>query len=180
MGNSNLHRSRGHRTECRTMSMKRADTRRYSPPGLAMMVALSVLLISPVGEAKIYKWVDADGVTQYTQHPPPEEFVTEEIKTSKQSAGAAAQANEALQKRVDALDERRSDKKLKQDEGEPAVADRKKREEYCAAERARLADFESGRRLAEEQEDGSYLPVTEEQRTEEIGKMQARIKAQCN
>jgi len=164
MGNPNLRRSRS----------------RYLPTGLSLIVALSVLLIASTSEAKIYKWVDGDGVTQYTQHPPPREFATEEIKTSKQAAGVAQQAEQALQKRVDALDERRSEKKLKEDEGEPAVAERKKRQAYCTAERARLTDFESGRRLAEEQEDGTYLPVTEEQRTQEIDKIQARIREQCN
>ena len=148
----------------------------------ALMIFVVLALLKPsLAEAKIYKWIDAKGVTQYSQYPPTDDgVVVQEINTLSHSAERAAQAKEVLQKRVDALDERRADKKVLKEEGEEALARRKEVQAYCEASKKRLADFQSGRRLAEKQEDGSYVPVTEEQRQETISQLEADIKEQCS
>ena len=145
-----------------------------------MTALLSILLIAPASEAKIYKWVDGNGITQYSQQRPPQEYTTEEIKIKSQTAGVATKAKEYLQNRIDALDERRSNKKLAKEGGAETVVYRKQLDEYCAAVKNRLADYQSERRLAEKQADGSYLPVSDKARVEEIGKMQAQIKDRCS
>lgn len=147
---------------------------------LLVPLLLAATLFSADALAKIYKWVDADGVTQYTQHPPPEEFSAQEIKTQTQNADEAARAQEALQKRIDSLDERREDKKLASEEGEAAVVEKKELDKFCSESRQRLSEFKSGRRLAQKQEDGSFVPVTEEHRQEEVAKLEKRIKEQCS
>ena len=38
-----------------------------------------LLGISPVSQAKMYKWVDADGNTHYTQTPPPDGITKEDL-----------------------------------------------------------------------------------------------------
>lgn len=147
---------------------------------LSSIVLLSALLIAPASEAKIYKWVNANGVTQYTQAPPNREFSIEVIKPKKTAADVAAKAKEALQKRIDALDERRSDKKLAKEGGDEAVAHRKKLAEYCSSVKNQLADYQSDRNLAIERDDGSYVLVTGKMRAEEIGKLQVQISKRCS
>ena len=39
-----------------------------------------LLAISPQLHAKLYKWIDADGNTHYTQQPPPDGITVEDIK----------------------------------------------------------------------------------------------------
>ena len=154
--------------------------RRHSLMGLSLIALLSILLFAPVSEAKIYKWVDGNGVTQYSQQRPPREFTTEQIKIQSRTADVASKAKESLQKRIDALNERRSNKKLEKEGGSEAVTYRQQLDEYCATVRTRLADYQSDRRLAEKQDDGSYVPVSDKERIEEIGKIQAQIKERCS
>ena len=40
--------------------------------GVGLLVAAAMLLIPLVSTAKIYKWTDANGVTHYSEDPPPE------------------------------------------------------------------------------------------------------------
>ncbi|MEM7207407.1 MAG: DUF4124 domain-containing protein [Pseudomonadota bacterium] len=164
-----------------SISLRIAPSQQSQLIGLGLGALLIALLtFSANAQAKIYKWVDENGITQYTQYPPPDESVaTEEIKTQSQNPEQAASAQEALQKRVDSLNERRSDKKLAAEEGEEAVAQRKQVQKFCDETKARLAEFESGRRLAEKQEDGSYVPVTEDQRETQIASMKAQIAENC-
>ena len=161
------------------------DIARSNNPGshkaVALLLVLSAfsLLCATAEATKIYKWVDENGITQYTQYPPPEKFESSEIRTQIQRPEEAQAARDALRARVDALDERRSDKKLAQEEGEEAVVQRKELEAVCESTRKRLSEFESGRRLAEKQDDGSFVPVSEERRTAEIAKMQKRLQERC-
>ena len=47
----------------------------------AMIFSLVCLLgISSQSHARLYKWIDADGNTHYTQQPPPDGIATEDIK----------------------------------------------------------------------------------------------------
>ncbi len=180
MENSNFHGARRHLTECSAADSIRDHARRQTLTGLSLTALLSILLIAPASEAKIYKWVDGNGITQYSQQRPPDEFIAEVIKTPSRAAGAATKAKESLQKRIAALDERRSNKKLAKEGGAETVEYRKQLDAYCAAVKNRLADYQSERRLAEKQADGSYLPVSDKARVEEIGKMQAQIKDRCS
>ena len=181
MVNLNLRRSRRHPTQRGATDSMRGHTRRFAPMGLlSSTVLLSALLIAPASEAKIYKWVDTNGVTQYTQYPPSREFSVEVIKPKTTAASVAAKAKEILQKRIAALDERRNEKKLAKKEGDEAATQREKLDVYCTSVKNRLADYRSDRNLAEQRDDGSYVPVTDEMRAEEIGKMQAQISERCS
>jgi hypothetical protein len=180
MGNTIFHSARRHPTGQNTGISMLDLARRHTPMCLSLTALLSILLIAPVSEAKIYKWVDGNGVTHYSQRRPPEVFTTEEIKIQARTAGVATKAKEYLQIRIDALDQRRSNKKLEKEGGSEAVSYQKQLDEYCASVKTRLADYQSDRRLAEKQSDGTYLPVNDKARIEEIGKMQAQIKDRCS
>jgi len=169
------------------MTMNNAITTRIEPlarrsvPGIGFAaLMISIAAFCATAQAQIYKWVDANGVTHYTQYPPQDTGIaTREIDVVLQQPEQAASAQAALQQRVDSLDQRRSDKKLAAEQGEEAVAHRKQVQQFCEASKARLAEFESGRRLAEKQEDGSYLPVSEERRKQQIASMKTRIAENC-
>ena len=144
------------------------------------LLAFSLSLPVSSDQTTIYKWIDADGITHYSQQPPSGDTQVTEIKAQLHSSETAAAAQSALQNRVDGLNERREDKKLAAEEGEAAVAKKKQRDTYCEGVKRRLADFQTGRRLAEQQEDGSYAPVTDERRAEQIADMQAKINEHCS
>ncbi len=144
------------------------------------LFAVVLLLSSTAIEAKIYKWIDSDGITQYTQSPPPEDVSSEEIPTQTYDAEAAAQSKQALQKRIDALNQRRDDKKQAKNKDEKTSEEQKEREKYCEVAKQRLAEFQTGRPLAQEQADGSFVRMTEEQLAAQIATVQEKITELCN
>jgi len=133
----------------------------------ACCALLAYLIAAPAGADTqiIYKWLDANGITQYTEHPPTDKDIeVVEIRTEGVDPSGALAARELVQKRVEELDERRAEKKLADEQTAEGAALKKQIDELCKVTRERLAEFQSGRRLGQLQEDGSYIPVTEEQR----------------
>ncbi len=55
----------------------------------SLVVVMSLSLVFGV-QARMYKWVDEDGVTQYTQTPPPGEIEAKTIEVEKGPAPASA------------------------------------------------------------------------------------------
>lgn len=175
-----IHQPRDQKTRYNSFDSLFGRGRPLSPVNLSLLVTLSILLIASDSEAKIYKWVDSNGITQYTQHPPPIEFDIREIETQSQPSNQAARAQKALTKRLAALEERRGDKQLAEDGGKAAVEHRQKVAEYCTASKKRLVDFQSSRRLVEQKSDGTYKPISDKNRAEQIARMQADIKRECS
>ncbi len=64
---------------------------------LVLFVTFTFIMTSSQATARMYKWVDSKGVTQYSQHPPPEGTV-EEIK--KTYTPDAADLENTLQERA--------------------------------------------------------------------------------
>ncbi len=67
-------------------SNERAFSVKHSPI-YSILLLLALALSAPVA-AKIYKWVDKDGKTHYTQSPPPKDAARS--KTMKGSTGKRA------------------------------------------------------------------------------------------
>ena len=147
----------------------------------AALLGLSVATVAHADVQIIYKWLDAKGITQYTEHPPTDKDIeVVEIRTDAGDSNQAAAAKEEVEKRVEGLNARREEKKLAEEQTAEGVALKKQIDEFCTVTKDRLSQFKSGRRLTQQQEDGSYIPVTEEQRLEQIKKMEGDIKEQCN
>jgi len=53
--------------------------------GVGLLVAAAILLTPHLSPAKIYKWTDANGVTHYSEDPPPEAVT--EVSTMASTAG---------------------------------------------------------------------------------------------
>lgn len=83
---------------------------------LFLLVAVGLLASAGQSHAgKFYKWVDSDGVTHYTQSPPPDGTEGEEVKTRNTTSSDAEQARESLQK------ERAAQLKQLEEEGKKAA-----------------------------------------------------------
>ena len=64
------------------------------PKKLAFIFALGVvLLLAGVGEAKMYKWVDQNGVLHISSSPPPVEFSDEDSRSAESSESKKSQAD---------------------------------------------------------------------------------------
>ena len=138
---------------------------------------LLLLFVAGSASAAMYKWVDEDGNTHYTQSPPPGDVQAETIAPPPDVN--TKQAVEKLQQQQEKAGE------FEKQRQEAAEEQRKKDEEIsrkksnCEMARKRLASYEQPR-VKFVQEDGTRVRATEEERQEQIKKSQEMIDEFCN
>ncbi len=127
----------------------------------------------------MYRWVDENGVTVYSQTPPPSSNAVKVKKERAPSDEDAAAASKRLeQQREQAFDEEEARKESKAEQETKARAE-SKRAANCEAARANLENFKNlGRRMVRTP-DGSVLRLSEEQVEMEIEKTQMQIEEYC-
>jgi hypothetical protein len=144
----------------------------------ALIVAGVSLFAAQPGLAKTYKWVDENGVTQYTQTPPPKgDF--KNIKAPPKPAIAPSEAKRQLQDKVDAYDERRTDAAKSDEEADKLRADTAKRQADCAQSKKNLEYFQSHSRIKYTGKDGNVTILPEEERQKKMATIRDNIKKLC-
>jgi len=147
---------------------------------LAIYATLAVTcLLGPgtISHAQMYKWVDEEGVTQYTQHPPPGNTPAESLQVRIPPADESALKK--LDSQVKQADELR-ESRLKTSEQQRLVAEEKAvKEENCRRSRQRLASYSVPNALIA-QADGSRVRVDEDTRLRELVTSREMIEKYCN
>lgn len=140
-----------------------------------MQILAMCMMIGNVN-ATLYKWVDAEGNTNYTETRPVD-FDFEEIQPPPEvDTETAIEQLKADQKKANDLERQRKAKAENQKIDEQNAIIKKKN---CEMARERLASYaRPGVRLV--QEDGSRIRATEEQRQEQIAISNDMIKKFCN
>ncbi len=144
---------------------------------LATFAATILALTTTAADAAMYKWTNADGSTQYGQHPPAG-VTAERIQVRSQPA---SQAQPALspQERLKELEEQQQ----KQRELEAEAASEKQKAETekknCEIARKNLAGLQMGGHRLTRMPDGSYTRLTEEERQSRIADAEKHIKEYC-
>ncbi len=125
----------------------------------------------------MYKWVDAEGNTHYTQQPPPAGIESITLKPPPTIDGSeTAKTFEKQQEFLDAEREKRQ-KLIKAQQ--LAAAEKARMEKNCEMARARLNNYTTRPRVQLIQADGSLVRATEEQRQEGITNSNEMIKKFC-
>lgn len=138
---------------------------------------LTGIFISLGANAEMYKWVDEDGNTHYSQSPPVDNGTVEVIKPpSKVDTKSAIKELKEQEKTADKLrDDRISAKEKERKAEEEDLAKQKK----CEQAKKRLASYQRPR-VQVKNEDGSRSLLPEEERQAEIKKSQAYVDEVCN
>lgn len=142
------------------------------------LISLSgAMFAGPVTSAELYKWVDENGVTQYSQSPPvgKAEVQTMNVKVTPADPAAA----ETLKARVESLDKIRDTRAEDQQLNRQVEEAKAVNEENCRRARARLAAYSVPNALIE-QVDGSRARVDEATRQKELTASQEMVKTYCN
>ena len=127
--------------------------------------------------AEMYKWVDEEGNTHYTQSPPPGDINAESIKPPpKIDTESASKDLEKKQERVEKLREQRI---TSAEEQEKAAQEEAEKEEECRKAKARLASYQRPR-VNVQNPDGSLRVLPENERQAEIKKSEEYVKKACN
>lgn len=143
---------------------------------LPQYIWIYLFFITPIANAQIYKWVDAEGTVHYTQEKPPAEIENEIIQALiKIDNTEALNRLEKQKENVDALRDARitaqTDAKKKKEEGELQKAN-------CEKSKARLKSYLRPRVNVKDQ-DGNVIRATEERRQEEIARSKKAIQDHC-
>jgi len=134
---------------------------------------------SPVSQARMFKWVDADGNTHYTQTPPPEGIAKEDLNLP---ASVNLDNKEAVKAFEDQQNKKQESSETKQkDEKElnRSAEHTALKKENCRKARAKLENVQNTGRIRAVDENGNIVRATEEERQRRITEAQENIKKWC-
>jgi len=129
------------------------------------LLLVLVALFSPYSvAANYYKWVDAEGVTHYSQHPPTDQSIQKEkITVSDKKPANATQAISALEKNRKTLLEAADKRKLDLDKGMAEAERQTAIRKNCDVAQSNLTQLKEHPRVREEGEDGEFRYLTEDE-----------------
>ncbi|MCP4126829.1 MAG: DUF4124 domain-containing protein [Gammaproteobacteria bacterium] len=128
--------------------------------------------------AKTYRWVDENGVTIYSQAPPPSGDATI-MKPPPKPAASPDEIMKDLKQRQDAIDKAKK-KKATPNKEEIDAKNAEIKKENCEIARKNLADISLHPRVRIKMDDGSYKQLTDEERQAKIDKFTKDIEKFCN
>lgn len=159
-----------------TPSRKTVISMRKTVNYLRVICLAAFCLISSISLAEMYKWVDEDGNTHYTQSPPPEGMEGTTIKPPPKVN--VRQAQKELETRKRLLADMEKERKEKQQATIKKQQEEKQQKAKCEQARARLASYERPRvNLIDEE--GNPIRATEEQRQAELAKSRELVEKLC-
>jgi hypothetical protein len=146
-------------------------------PALCGLV-LGFVLSAPLHADEIYKWVDEEGVTHYSQQPPPsgdadrvgvDRPPDEEIERERKEMEATGERLEAQRKQ-----RREAEQQARTNAGE-----QEQREQRCADLRSSLSKLTENRRLLVPDGEGNVRRLPEEERQERVAERRRQIEEEC-
>lgn len=142
-------------------------------------IVLGWLIVAGLAQAAMYKWVDENGVTQYTQYPPPNRKV--EVVAP---PPPPAEDPEGAQKKLEGLLKKQGEQHeataTTEEEQAKTVKQAKLREQNCQTARSNLEIITTGGRKRVIGADGVATYLTEEDRQARIDEAQKQIEEFCD
>jgi hypothetical protein len=154
-------------------------------PGFTCLLLLGISLViagtqSVAGTTdKIYKWVDQNGDTQYTQMPPPTGAQVLEIRNAPPPADDSAAERTRLQQQTKALDERMKERQESAAKAEERAKNEEIRRQNCTRASKNLAELQQGGTKRYRMPNGEVMHLTEEDRQKRITETKAQIAEFC-
>lgn len=156
--------------------------RPYLSPSLSL-IALLLCAALPVQAAKVYKWADSQGVTHYTDTPPPAR-PAEQLKLAPPPSQAEVQeAQRRLQQAEEEaqhqLDRMGKDAATKRQEKQKQAEAEQKRQLACDRLKSRLAMLQEQIPITIPNRGGGYTWLPDEQRGVEIEGVKHQLRELC-
>ncbi|RHW77016.1 DUF4124 domain-containing protein [Colwellia sp. RSH04] len=135
------------------------------------------LLISPLSakeykDARVYKWVDKDGVVHYSDKPNPQ-IESSEIKVQANSNNFDSTGAEKWQ------EDYNKNKEVNKEAQDKLAVQNAKKKELCNGFKSDLNTLKNIGRIVNVDADGKQTYISEEDRTEKIQALEKNIKKMC-
>lgn len=144
-------------------------------------LALAAALIPPaVHGERIYKWVDEDNNTVYSDTPPPRGAGAERVQGAPPPPVDPEAAMDSLRERAEGFEERREARLETENKSEQEAEQARRQREICKKLRANLQVLETNPRVREQKdgEEGASV-LSEEQRRARMETTRKRIAEEC-
>jgi|GEM_PF-295055 len=145
---------------------------------IIVMTLAALPLLSQAGQ--VYKWVDENGNTQFSQFPPENEQQAEQIKVKTQKSMNSGQSKEKLESMRQKLLESSVDRNT---ENEEEKLDKEKAElmaQNCDKAKQRLRDLENNGRIYKTLENGERHWFDVKERAQAIKAARDQVKEFCS
>ncbi|MBT7952459.1 MAG: DUF4124 domain-containing protein [Gammaproteobacteria bacterium] len=143
---------------------------------LPILLISCICLSSQLAVAEMYKWVDDEGNTHYTQSPPPGDVEKEIIKPPPRIDSEHSQNQ--LENRKKNLSDAREGRLKANEKKENEQQELEQQRAACEQAKARLASYQRPR-VKIKDKDGNATRASEEQRQKEIVKSRELIAELC-
>ncbi|WP_417532326.1 DUF4124 domain-containing protein [Marinobacter lipolyticus] len=140
---------------------------------------LSLLLLSPVvGMAEVYRWVDAEGRTHFSDRPPAQ-AASQEVKVESPPARVDNAARDRQQKVNAFLKQRQQERDQQRAADAKAEKQAAKQAELCTRLRARVKHMESVSTFYNLNEQGERVFVSESENTRIRERFRKKVAEAC-
>jgi Domain of unknown function (DUF4124) len=159
-----------------TSSQNLAKSMRFIPFLFQILLIAAISFYSSMSIAEMYKWVDEEGNTHYTQSPPPGDIEATNIKPPPKIDNSEGKKKlQDRQRYLDNISKKRSEVETAKQNSQLELEEKRA---ACESARKRLASFQRPRVNYVDSE-GKRARVTEEKRVAEIAKANETIKKLC-
>lgn len=149
-------------------------------------ILMGGLLASPATDAQVYRWTDENGVTHFSQTPPPEgqeAEVRDVLESDPEPGSGNAPAGIDFDGGADGGGQELSAADLRRQElaqaREEKRAQRAELRALCETSRSRLAQIEPSRRVFYINEEGQTVRMDDEERVSEVEELREFIDDNC-
>ena len=151
--------------------------------GVLVSIAGGIVLLTvmePIADARIFKWVDADGKVQYSEKPPPDGQFTE-ITPGQPPSSSADEATRQLQDLLRRQKESENRDEVDKAQKKEEAAKQAKLEQDCIAARNNLTLMENktGSHLTVMEEGGAVHRLSEDERQAKMTETRKFINDNC-
>jgi len=169
------------RPTCKLNEGRSRNLERIAAPMRHLLVPLLCCpLVIPSAKAEIYRYVDDNGMTVYSQSPPPDG----EVKVIKPEPGPSEttsdETKESLESWLEAEQKRRQDEKAAAKERENAAAEAAERRAGCEAARRSLQALQRVGQPLVRDEDGRIRYITVDERERRLKAAREQIDELCD
>lgn len=141
-------------------------------------LALGLMLCAPLQAGEIYKWVDEEGVTHYSQQPPPSGEAAR-VGVDRPPDEEIERERREMQETGERLEARREERREAEQQAQEKAAEREQREQRCADLRSTLKKLTENRRLLVPDGDGDVRRLPEEERQQRVAERRRQIEEEC-
>ena len=142
-------------------------------------IAFILLFINFPSIAEMYKWVDENGNTHYSQSPPVSSDVNVETIAPLPPVDTS-NAQQDLQQTVEKAKSLREERLVAKENKEKEENDKQQLKERCQQLKERLYSLQVRPRANKKDAEGNLVRMTEDERQEDITKTKTEIKEKCN